>query len=110
MENLKSDFLKYHSPDSLLKQWSRKALSIPQKDLWKPKNPNLYSTIKSSVNWLKNNNVSSFHNTKPLQSKHQSPNLKKLLTKAEFGEGSLGPFNCIDKKCACNNFLLINHH
>ena len=66
--------------------------------------------IKSSVNCLKKNNVSSFHNIKPLQSKHQSPNLKKLLTKPEFGEGSLGPVNCSDKKCECNNFLLINHH
>ena len=70
---------KYHYPDSLIKQEFQKNLSIPQKDLRKsknpsnenilpfittlnPNNPNIYSTIKSSVDYLKNNTVSSFHN------------------------------------------------
>ena len=102
MGNLKSNLSKYHYPDSLIKQGFQKALSIPQKNLRKPKkpsnenillfitafdpnNPNIYGTIKSSVNCLKNNNVSGFH-IKLIQSNHQSPNLKKLLTKAKFGE------------------------
>ena len=75
-----------------------------------PNNPNIYSTIKSSVNCLKNNNVSGFHNIKLIQSKRQSPNLKKLLTKAEFGEVLSGTFNCSDKRCECCNYLLINDH
>ena len=54
------------------------------------------------VNCLKSNNVSSFHNIKLIQSKRQSPNLKKLLTKAEFGEILSGTFNC--------NYLLVNDH
>ena len=97
---------------------------IPQKDLWKPKklsnenillfitifnpnNPNIYSTIKSSVNCLKNNNISSFHYIKLIQSKHQSPNLKKLLTKAEFGEVLSGTFNCSGKRWECCSYLLM---
>ena len=61
------------------------------------------------VNCLKNNN-SSFHKIKLIQSKCQSPNLKKLLTKAEFGEVSSGMFNCNDKRCEYCNYLLINDH
>ena len=85
LENLKTNLSKYHYPESLLKQGFQKALSIPQKGLRKPKNPsnenilpfiitfnpkntNIYSTIKSSVNSLKNNNVSGFHNIKLIQS------------------------------------------
>ena len=72
---------------------------------------NIYSIIKSSVNCLKNNSVSSFQNIKLIQSKHQPPNLKKLLCKAEYGEVLSGSFNCSDKRCeCCNYYLLINDH
>ena len=37
LENLKSNLSKYHYPNSLIKQEFQKALSIPQKDLLKPK-------------------------------------------------------------------------
>ena len=101
LENLKTNWSKYHYPDSLIRQGFQEALSIPQKDLREPKNPsnenilpfittfnpnnpNIYSTIKFPVNCLKNNNVIGFHNIKLIQSKRQPPNLKKLLTKAEF--------------------------
>ena len=114
MENLKSNLLKYHDPESITKQGFQKALSIPQKDLRKPKKPsnenillfiiifnpnklNNSNIIKSSVNCLKNNSVSGFHNIKLIQSKHQSPNLKKLLTQVEFGEVLSGTFSCSDK-------------
>ena len=45
-----------------------------------------------------------------MQSKRQSANLKKLLTKAEFREFLSGTFNCSDKRCECCNYLLINDH
>ena len=54
--------------------------------------------------------VSGFHNIKLIQSKHQLPNLKKLLTKAEYGEVLSDTFNCSDKRCECCNYLLINDH
>ena len=67
LENLKTNLSKYHYLDSLIKQGFQKALSILQKDLRKPRkpsngnilpfittfspnNPNIYNTIKSSVN------------------------------------------------------------
>ena len=109
------------------KMFSWQDVFIPQKDLLKPKkpsnenilpffttfnpnNPNIYSTIKSLVNCLKNNNVSDVHNIKLIQSKRQLPNLKKLSTKAEFGEVLSGTINCSDKRCECCNYLLINDH
>ena len=75
-----------------------------------PNNSNIYSTVKSSVNCLKNNSVSGFDNIKLIQSKRQPPNLKKLLTKAEYGEVLSGTFNCSDKRCEYCNYLLINDH
>ena len=75
-----------------------------------PNNPNIYGTIKSSVNCLKDNNVSDFHNIKLIQIKRQSLNLKKPVAKAQFGEILSGTFNCSDKRCECCNYLLINDH
>ena len=75
-----------------------------------PNNPNICSTIKSSVNCLKNNSVSSFYNIKLIQNKRQPHNLKILLTKAEYGEVLSGTFNCSDKRCESSNCLLINDH
>ena len=111
LENVKSNLSRCHYPDPLIKQGFQKALPIPQKDLRKPKkpsnenvlpfittfnpdNPNICSTIRSSVNCLKNKSVSGFHNIKLIQSKRQSPNLKKLLTKLEYGEVLSGTFIC----------------
>ena len=59
---------------------------MPLNTTFKPNNPNIYSTIKSSVNCLKNNNVSGFHNIDIIQSKRQHLNLKRLLIKAEYEE------------------------
>ena len=80
-KNLKSNLSKYKYSDSLTRQGFQKALSIPQKYLRNPKkpsnenillfittfnpnNPNIYSTIKSSVNCLRNNSIRGFHNIK----------------------------------------------
>ena len=64
--------------------------------------------MKSSVNCLKNENFSRFHNMKLIPSKRQSPKLKKLLTDAEFGEVLSVTFNCSGKRCECCNYGLIN--
>ena len=45
-----------------------------------------------------------------MQCKRQLLYLKKILTKAEYGEILLGTFNCSDKRCECYNYLLINDH
>ena len=91
---------------------------LPFITTFNPNNPNTYSTVKSSVNCLKNNSVSGFDNIKSIQSKRKPPpppllpltNLKNLLTKAEFGEILSGTFNCSNKRCECCNYLLINYH
>ena len=68
-----------------------------------PNNTNIFSTINPWAKFLKNNNISGFHNVRLMQSKHLSPNLKKFLTKAEYGEVLSGTFNCSNKKCEyCN--------
>ena len=66
------------------------------------------SIIKSLVICLKNNNVSAFHNINLIQSKRQPPNLKKLLTKAEYGKVLSRTVNCNDKRCEFCNYLLLN--
>ena len=47
LENLKSNLSKYYSPDSLIKQGFRKALSIPSKDLRKLKNCQMKTSCHS---------------------------------------------------------------
>ena len=75
-----------------------------------PNNPNIYSPIKSSVDYLKNNSVSGFPNIKLIQSKRQLHNVKKLLTNGEYREVSSGTFNCSNKRYECFNYLLISDH
>ena len=62
------------------------------------------------VNFLKNDNVCSFHNIKLIQSKHQSPNPKEHLTKAQYRQVLSSTFNCSDRRCECCNYILINDH
>ena len=45
-----------------------------------------------------------------MQCNRQHPDLKKLITKAEYGEILSGTFDCCDKMCECCNYLLINYH
>ena len=53
LENLKWDLSKYHYPDSLIKQGFHKALSVPQKDLRKPKKPSNENIIPIHyMRWL----------------------------------------------------------
>ena len=49
-----------------------------------PNNPTVYNPIKNFVEVLKRNNVPGFESIKIINSKRQQPNLKKLLSKAEF--------------------------
>ena len=46
-----------------------------------------------------NNNFRGFHDINLIQSKRQPINLKKLLTKAEFGKILSGTFNFSNKRC-----------
>ena len=92
----------------------RKPKTLPNENIlpfittFHPNKANIYSNIKSSVDCLKNNNVSGFHNIILIQMKCQSPNLKKLLITAQYGDALLSASNCSDKSYECCNYLLIN--
>ena len=49
-----------------------------------PINPPVYNAIQNSVEVLKRNNIPGLESIKLINTKQQPPNLKKLLTKAEF--------------------------
>ena len=73
-----------------------------------PNNPNSYDIAKKSIECLKQNNVNGFQNISLLQSKRQPPNLKRILTKAEFSNPVAGVYSCDDKRCDCCQALYIN--
>ena len=116
LENLKMNLSKYQYPKQLTEFGINKALSIPLQELrtpktisndnslpfittYNPNNPNVYEMIDKSVEYLKRNKVDDFE-------KQQAPNLKKILTKAEFSQKQVGVFKCPDKRCECCVSLL----
>ena len=92
------------------KTWNENIL--PGITAFNPNNCCIYSTIKSWVNCLKNENSRGFHTINLTQSKRQTPNLNppKLLTKSKYEKILLDVFNYGDKRCECCNYLLINGH
>ena len=63
--------------------------------------------IGKSVECLKRNEVKGFENLRVIKSKRQSPNLKNILTKAEFSQEQDGVYKCPDKRCECYASLLL---
>ena len=74
-----------------------------------PNNSNFYEMIDKSVKCLKRNKVNGFENLRVVKSKRQAPNLKKILTKAEFSQKQVGVFKCPDKRCECCARLLLGN-
>ena len=71
-------------------------------------NPNVYEMIDKSVECLKRNKVDDFENLRLIKS-GEAPDLKKILTKAEFSQKQVGVYKCPDKRCAfCASLLLGN--
>ena len=118
---------KYQYPKQLSKFCINKALSIPLQELCTPKtisndnslpfiipynpnNPNVYEIIDKSVECLRRNKVDGFENLRVTKSKRQVPNLKRILTKAEFSQ-KVGVYKCPDKiyEC-CASLLLVNSY
>ena len=104
LEELKETLWKQEYPMKIIEAGINKALNIPQDQLRQvatkaqddilllpfvsthnPNNPQVINIIKSSVDYLQSNQVPGFSKElKVIQSRRQAPNLKKLLTKAEF--------------------------
>ena len=124
LENLKINLSKYQCPKQLTEFGINKALSIPLEELrtpktisndnslpfittYNPNNPNVYEMIDKSVECLKRSKVDGFENLRVIKSIRQVPNLKKILTKAEFSKKQVGVFKCPDKRCKCCASLLL---
>ena len=83
--------------------------SLPFITTCNPNNPNVYEMIDKSVECLKRNKVDGFENLKVTKSKRQAPNLKRILTKAEFSQKQVGVYKCPDKRCECCASLLLGN-
>ena len=126
LENLKINLSKYQYPKQLTEFGINKALSVPLQELrtpktisidnslpfittYNPNNPNVYEMIDKSVQCLKRSKVDGFENLRVIKSKRQAPNIKKILTKAEFSQKQVGVFKCPDKRCECCASLLLGN-
>ena len=83
--------------------------SLPFIKTYNPSNPNVYEMIEKSVECLKRNKVDGFENLNIMKSKWQAPNLKKILTKAEFSQKQVRDLKCPDKRCECCARLLLGN-
>ena len=126
LQNLKINLSKYQYLKQLTEFGIKKALSVPLQELRTPKtissdnslpfittcnlnNPNVYEMIDKSVECLKRNKVDGFENLKAIKSKRQAPNLKRILTKAEFSQKQVGVYKWPDKRCECWSSLLLGN-
>ena len=109
LSELKENLKKHDYPVNIITNGIKKALEIPQDELTKLKekqiyetlsfistfnsniyNPPVHNAIKNSVEVLTINNISGFESIKLINSKRQPPNLKELLTKKEFNNEEVG--------------------
>ena len=123
-ENLKSQ--KY--PKEIIDNGISNALRIPQPELrtpktisgdekilpfvttYNPNNPQIFKTIKESFSNLQNTHVPGFNDLKLIQSRRQAPNLKRILTKAEFSRKKPMVSKCGKPRCECCNHILVSDH
>ena len=126
LEELKNTLYRQEYLMKIIEAGIKKALSIPQEQLRQkstkttehilpfisthnPNNAQVFNIIKSSVDYLKANKVPGFNKElKVIQSRRQAPNLKKILTKAEFTSRNPGVSKCGDKRCECCHHLLLS--
>ena len=126
LNELRKNLTKYHYPEKIIENGIKKATTILQSDLRKPKtitndknlafvstfnpnNPNIFPLIQNAVRTLSVNNVNGFKDIKLVHGKRQAPNLKNILTKATFGNNTtVGVFKCNDKRCKCCENHILN--
>ena len=83
--------------------------SLPFTTTYNPNNPDVYEMIDKSVECLKRNKVDGFENLRVIKSKRQAPNLKRILTKAEFSQKQVGVYKCPGKIYECCASLLLGN-
>ena len=126
LEKIKMNLSKYQYPKQITEFGINKPLSISLQELRTPKtisndnsllfittyypnNPNVYEMIEKSVECLKRNKKDGFEYLRGIKSKRQAPNLKRILTKAEFSQKQVGIYKCPDKRCECCAGLLLGN-
>ena len=125
LKKLRENLKQQQYPDAVIDNGIIKASKIPQTELRKPKilkeneklipftstynpnNPQISNMIKCAFDNLQGNNVPGFKEMKLIQSRRQAPNLKRILTKAEFSSKKPAVRKCGDKKCKCCDYLLL---
>ena len=70
-------------------------------------NPSVFSTIKTTLQTLCDNEVAGIKDFKLIQSRRQPANLKKILTKAESTSEPPTVKECGDKRCECCKHRLL---
>ena len=83
--------------------------SLPFIRTYNPNNPNIHEMIDQSVECFKRNKVDGFENLRVIKSKQQAPNIKRILTKAEFSQKQVGVYKCPNKRCECCASLLLGN-
>ena len=128
LKNLRRNLKMQKYPDEIIVKGIKKALEIPQAELRKPKtmeenskimpyvstynpnNPQVSNIIKSVFENIQGNDVPGFKDMKLIQSRRQAPNLKRILTKAEFSSKKPEVRKCGDARCQCCNHLRLSDH
>ena len=128
LNQLRENLIKQKYPMKIIENGLTKVRHIPQSELRKsrqpdlvdniipfisthsPNNPQIYNLIKSAYGILKRNEVPGFKDLRLIQSKRQAPNLKRILTKAQFSNKIPMVVKCGDPRCLCYQHLLLSDH
>ena len=126
LEELKDIMLKQKYPLEVINKGISKAVATPQTDLRQPRNddksekilpfvttfnqnnPSVFTTIKTTLQTLCDNEVVEMKDFKLIQSRREPANLKKILTKAEFTSEPPIVKQCGDKRCECCKHLFLS--
>ena len=83
---------------------------LPFVTTYNQNNPSVFSTIKTTFQWLCANDVPGMRDFKLIQSRRQPCSLKKILTKAEFTSKPPTVSQCGEKRCEfCKHLFLSDH-
>ena len=125
LKKLKENLRDQKYPKEIIDTGISKALNIPQSELrtprnrsddeekilpfvttYNPNNPQIFKTIKESFSNLQNT-VPGFNELKLIHSRRQAPNLKRILTKAEFSQKKAMVSRCGKPRCECCDHILV---
>ena len=128
LQKLRNNLESQKYPKNVIDIGIEKALKIPQADLRKakkkneddkilpfvttynPNNPEIFNKIKDTFLSLQQNEVPGFDDMKLIQSRRQAPNLKRILTRAEFSRRKPMAQRCGKPRCECCKHIYASDH